>query len=67
MLVEALNWNGMGHAEYAAALGLSLHALRIWRDRLEETGDENGLAITASSAWTTSRAAVRWRILFGGV
>jgi len=30
----------MGHAEYAAALGLSPHALRIWRDRLEESGDE---------------------------
>lgn len=40
MHVEALNWSGMGHAEYAAALGLSRHALRIWRDRLEESGDE---------------------------
>jgi len=30
----------MGHAEYAAALGLSPHSLRIWRDRLEESGDE---------------------------
>jgi len=30
----------MGHAEYAAALGLSPHALRIWRDRLEESGNE---------------------------
>ncbi len=40
MHVEALNWSGMGLAEYAAALGLSPHALRIWRDRLEETGDE---------------------------
>lgn len=40
MHVEALNWSGMGHAEYAAALGLSRHALRIWRDRLEGSGDE---------------------------
>src|SRR5258707_8832949 len=40
MHVEAMNWSGMGHAEYAAALGLSPHALRIWRDRLEESGEE---------------------------
>ena len=40
MHVEAMNWSGMGHAEYAAALGLSPHSLRIWRDRLEESGDE---------------------------
>ena len=40
MHVEAMNWSGMGHAEYAAALGLSRHALRIWRDRLEESSDE---------------------------
>jgi transposase-like protein len=40
MHVEALNWSGMGLAEYAAALGLSPHALRIWRDRLEESGNE---------------------------
>ncbi|MER8784295.1 hypothetical protein NKH60_24095 [Mesorhizobium sp. M1006] len=40
MHVEAMNWSGMGYAEYAAALGLSRHALRIWRDRLEESGDE---------------------------
>ncbi len=30
----------MVHAEYAAALGLSQHPLHIWRDRLEESGDE---------------------------
>jgi hypothetical protein len=35
MHVEAMNFSGMGHAEYAAALDLSPHALRIWRDRLE--------------------------------
>jgi hypothetical protein len=29
-----------GHAEYAAALGLSPHASRIWRDRLEQSGNE---------------------------
>ena len=41
MHVEAMNFSGMGHAEYArAALGLSPHALGIWRDRLEESGDE---------------------------
>jgi len=38
--VEAMNRSGMGHAEYAAALGLSPHALRIWRDRLEQSGNE---------------------------
>ena len=38
MHVEAMNWSGMGLAEYAAALGLSPHALRRWRDRLEESG-----------------------------
>jgi transposase-like protein len=40
MHVEAMNWSGMGHAEYAAALGLSPHALRIWRDRLEQSGNK---------------------------
>ena len=40
MHVEAMNWSGMGHPEYAAALGLSPHALRIWRDRLEQSGNE---------------------------
>ena len=40
MHVEALNWSGMGLAEYAAALGLSPHALRIWRDRLEDSGND---------------------------
>jgi transposase-like protein len=40
MHIEAMNWSGMGHAEYAAALSLSPHALRIWRDRLEESGNE---------------------------
>ncbi|MER8782468.1 transposase [Mesorhizobium sp. M1006] len=40
MHVEAMNWSGMGHAEYAAALGLSPNALRIWRDRLKESGDD---------------------------
>lgn len=33
MHVEAMNFSGLGHAEYAAALGLSPHALRIGRDR----------------------------------
>jgi len=30
-----MSWGGVGHAEYAAALGLSPHALRIWRDRMD--------------------------------
>jgi transposase-like protein len=40
MHVEAMNWSGMGLSEYAAALGLSPHALRIWRNRLEESNDQ---------------------------
>jgi len=40
MHVEAMNWSGMGHAEYAAALGLSPHALRKWRDRFEDSDVE---------------------------
>ena len=40
MHVEAPNWSSIGLAEYAAALGLSPRALRIWRDRLEDSGDE---------------------------
>jgi hypothetical protein len=39
MHVEAMNFSGMGHTECAAALGLSPLALRIWRDRHEESGD----------------------------
>lgn len=35
MRVEALNWSGMGVREYAAALQLSPHSLRKWRDRLD--------------------------------
>jgi hypothetical protein len=42
MHVEAMNWSGMGHAEYAAALGLSPHALRKWRDRFEDSKVEMG-------------------------
>jgi hypothetical protein len=40
MHVEAMNFGGMGHAEYAAAFGLSPHSLRIWRDRLEQSSNE---------------------------
>lgn len=40
MHVEAMNFSGIGHAEYAAALDLSPHVLRIWRDRLEDSGEE---------------------------
>jgi Transposase len=35
-----MNWSGMEHAENAAALGLSPHSLRIWRNRLEQPGNE---------------------------
>jgi hypothetical protein len=34
MLVEAMNWGGMGVREYAAAL--TPYASRKWRDRLDE-------------------------------
>jgi transposase-like protein len=40
MHVEAMNWSGMGNAEYAAALRLSPYALRIWRNRFADSGDE---------------------------
>jgi hypothetical protein len=40
MHVEAMNWSGLGNAEYAAALGLSPYALRIWRNRFADSGDE---------------------------
>jgi hypothetical protein len=43
-----MNFSGMGHAEYAAALGLSPHSLRIWRDRLEQSG----LAVAHPAAQT---------------
>lgn len=35
MHVEAMNWSGMGVRQYAAALQLSPHSLRKWRDRLD--------------------------------
>ncbi|WP_316201075.1 MULTISPECIES: IS66 family insertion sequence element accessory protein TnpA [unclassified Bradyrhizobium] len=34
MHVEAMNWSGMGLCAYAAAMQLSPHSLRKWRDRL---------------------------------
>jgi hypothetical protein len=37
MHVEAMNWSGVGHAEDAAALGLSPHAPRKRRDRFEDS------------------------------
>jgi hypothetical protein len=40
MHVEAMNWSGLGNAEYAAALGLSPYALRIWRNRFADSGDD---------------------------
>jgi transposase-like protein len=43
MHVEAMNWSGIGVAEYAAALGLSPHSPRILRDRLEQSGNEMDL------------------------
>jgi hypothetical protein len=39
MHVEAMNFSGMG-MRCMPQLGLSPHALRIWRDRLEESADE---------------------------
>ncbi|WP_291696211.1 hypothetical protein [Bradyrhizobium sp.] len=35
MHVEAMNWGGMGIRAYAAAMQLSPHSLRKWRDRLD--------------------------------
>ena len=35
MHVEALNWSGMSATHYAAALGVSAHSLRRWRDLLD--------------------------------
>ncbi len=49
MHVEAMHFSGMGHAENTAALGLSAHALRIWRDRLEDSGDEMDTASSECS------------------
>jgi len=48
----------MGHAEYAAALGLSPHALRIWRDRLEDSGNEmDWRSLLHPSAWAQLSSA----------
>lgn len=38
MHVEAMNWSGMGVRAYAAAMQLSPHSLRKWRNRLD-TGE----------------------------
>jgi hypothetical protein len=35
MHVEAMNWSGMGIRAYAAAMQLSPHSSRRWRDRLD--------------------------------
>jgi hypothetical protein len=35
MHVEALNWSGMSATHYAAALDVSAHSLRRWRDLLD--------------------------------
>jgi hypothetical protein len=40
MHLEALDFSGMGHAEYVTALSLFPHSLRIWRDRQEQSGNE---------------------------
>ena len=40
MHVEAMNWSGMGIREYASGLRLSPHALRKWRDRIENAEGE---------------------------
>jgi hypothetical protein len=44
LLLEAMNFSGMGHAEYDAVLGLSPHALRIgaigWNNPVTKWTDE---------------------------
>jgi hypothetical protein len=40
MHVEATNWSSLGNAEYAAALGLSSYALRIWRNRFADSDEK---------------------------
>jgi hypothetical protein len=58
MHVEAMNRSCMGHAECAAALGLSPHALRIRRDRLEESGNEmDWRSLLHPVAWTQLSSA----------
>jgi hypothetical protein len=61
--VEAMNFSGMGQAEYGAALGLSLHSLRIWRDRLGESGDFTAMGANRSRPGTLDgswpRATIR--------
>ena len=48
MHVEAMNWSGMGLRAYAAAMQLSPHSLRKWRDRL----DAGEFAITGARIFT---------------
>jgi hypothetical protein len=60
MHVEALNWSGGWHAECATALGLSSRALRIWRDRFDESGAETdwrSLLHPSARAQSSSAAA----------
>jgi hypothetical protein len=40
MRLEAMNSSGMGHAEHAAAVVSHRISLRIWRNRLEQRGNE---------------------------
>jgi hypothetical protein len=58
--VEAMNWSGMGVCEYAAALSLSPHAQRIWRDRLDEGEveiDWRAHLHPSARRWTAGRPA----------
>ena len=64
MHVEAMNFSGMGHAGYATALDLSPHSLRIWRDRLEQSGNEmdwQSLLHPSARAQLSSAANCMWR------
>jgi transposase-like protein len=68
MHVEAMNWSGMGNAEYAAALGLSPYALRIWRNRFADSGEEMGWrsllhpSARAQSSSAASRVRNKYRL-----
>jgi transposase-like protein len=59
MHVEAMNFSGMGHAAYAAALDLSQHASRIWRDRLEESADDRRFNPNARAQLSSAASCAR--------
>lgn len=64
MHVEAMSWSGLGLAEYAAALNLSVTSLAKWRDRFEDREVEiDWRALLHPSA----RAVLRTRLKDGAV